>query len=414
MAESTTYLGTWWLPKDSTMDVSKRPVGILTIFENGRCELELHNTNIYSGQLPYIDVLWGQDSRGVNYTLFNLECRHWSYVVKYVAQYVLQGLLIDSVTSPSFKKCYVAFPYLYEWTGSNMMSVPIDYHNKKITINYEEENVHIQGELDPGVQYKVADLIGYSTDRINLNAQILTRYQIASDKSLSIGNFIDYIQEFTQFLSLALFSKQYPSALYFLRDNDEYGFRLYVEIPSSHKPSFDALIPIIKLKEEIPSYIKNYHAKYENISILTKRLIESTKRSEFDASDFTIIAQALEGYYYRFLNKGKQKFKEIIEHFSDIKAVVDCNIDVKELKDSRDLYSHFYEEKAGDKIAKGYNLLILTQKCKVLLTCCILEQIGMTHDKINEVIPNSIIDAIVYNIRKYEKRLPQVITITNK
>ena len=414
MAESVTYLGTWWLPKDSTMDVRKRPVGILTIYENGRCELELHNTNIVAGELQYIDVLWGQDSRGVNYSLFNLECRKWSHIVKYVAQYVFQGLLIDSITSPLFKKCNVAYAYLYEWTGTNMMSVPNDYNNKKITINYGKENVHIQGELDLGVQYKVADWLGYSTDRTNLNAQIMTQYQIASDKSLSIGNFIDYVQEFTQFLSLALFSKQYPSALYFLRENDEYGFRLYVEIPSSHKPSFDALIPIIKLKEEIPSYIKNYHTKYENISILTKRLIESTRRSEFDASDFTIIAQALEGYYYRFLNTGKKKFKEIIEHFSDIEAVVDCNIDVKELKDSRDLYSHFYEEKAGDKIAKGYNLLILTQKCKVLLTCCILEQIGMTHEIMNKIFPNSIINTIVYNIMKYEKRLPKVKTSTNK
>lgn len=414
MAESVTYLGTWWLPKDSTMDVRKRPVGILTIYENGRCELELHNTNIGAGELPYIDVLWGKDSRGENYSLFNLECRKWSHIVKYVAQYVFQGLLIDSITSPLFKKCNVAYTYLYEWTGTNIMSVPNDYNNKKITINYGKENVYIQGELDKGVHYKVTDYLGYSTNKTNLNAQFLTKFQIVSQKSLSIGNFIDYVQEFTQFLSLALFSKQYPSALYFLRENDEYGFRLFVEIPPSDKPSFNAVIPMMILKKEIPSFINNFHAKYDNISILTKRLIESTKISEFDASDFIIIAQALEGYYYRFLKVGKQKFKEIIEHFSDVKLVMDCNIDLKELKDSRDLYSHFYEEKAGDKIAKGYKLFMLTQKCKVLLTCCILEQLGMTHEMMNNILPDSIINVIVYNIMKYEKRLPKVTTITNK
>ncbi len=414
MAESVTYLGNWWLPKDSTMDISKRAVGILTIFENGRCELELHNTNIGVGELPYIDVLWGQDSRKVKYSLFNLECRRWSHSVKYVAQYVIQGLFIESITSPSFIECNVAYTNLNEWTGLTMMSIPNDYYNKKITISYGEENVYIQGELEPGVHYRVVDWFGYSTEKTNLNAQIFSKYQIVSNEPISIGRFIDYVQEFTQFLSLALFSKQYPSALYFRIKNEDYSFRLYVEIPSSHMPLFGALIPMIKLKEEIPSYINNYHAKYENISILTKRLIESTKRSEFDASDFTIIAQALEGYYYRFLKVGKLKFEEIIKHFSDIKSVVDCNIDAQELKDSRDLYSHFYEEKEGDKIAKGYNLLILTQKCKVLLTCCILEQIGMTHEIMNDIFPNSIINTIVYNIMKYEKRLPQVITIINK
>lgn len=414
MSESVTYLGTWWLPKDSTMDVRKRPVGILTIYENGKCELELHNTNIGAGELPYIDVLWGRDSRGVKYSLFNLECRRWSHIVKYVAQYVLQGMFVESMTSPSFIECNVAYTNLHEWTGLTMMSVPNDYHNKKITINYGEENVYIQGELETGIQYRVVDWLGYSTEKTSLNAQIFSKYQIVSDKPLSIGRFIDYVQEFTQFLSLALFSKQYPSALYFRLKNEDYSFRLYVEIPTSHQPTFSAVIPLIKLKDNIPSYIKKHHAKYENISILTKRLIESTKISEFDASDFTIIAQALEGYYYRFLNVGKLKFKEIIDHFSDVKSVVDCNIDAKELKDSRDLYSHFYVEREGDKIAKGYNLLILTQKCKVLLTCCILEQIGMTHKIMNEVLPNSIINTIVYNIMKYEKRLPQVITITNK
>lgn len=414
MAESVTYLGTWWLPKDNTMDVRKRPVGILTIYENGRCELELHNTNIVAGELQYIDVLWGQDSRGVNYSLFNLECRKWSHSVNYVAQYVLQGLLIESITSPSFIECNVAYTNLNEWTGLTMMSVPNDYQNNKITINYGKENVYIQGELESGVQYRVVDWLGYSTEKTSLNAQIISKYQIVSDKPLSIGRFIDYVQEFTQFLSLALFSKQYPSALYFRVKNEVFSFRLYVELPTSHQPTFSAVIPLKKLKEVIPIYIRNYHAKYENISILTKRLIESTKRSEFDASDFTIIAQALEGYYFRFLKVGKLRFKEIIEHFSDVKLVVDCNIDADELKDSRDLYSHFYEEKEGDKIAKGYNLLILTQKCKVLLTCCILEQIGMTHEIINEILPNSIINTIVYNIMKYEKRLPKVITRTNK
>ena len=414
MAESVTYLGTWWLPKDSTMDVSKRPVGILTIYENGGCELELHNTNISAGELPYIDVLWGQDSRGVKYSLFNLECRQWSHIVKYVAQYVLQGLLIESITSPSFKECNVAYTYLNEWTELTTMSIPNDYYNKKITINYGEENVYVQGELEPTIHYKIVDWFGYSTEKTSLNAQILTKFQIVSDDPISMGKFFGYVQEFTQFLSLALFSKQYPSALYFRRKNDDYSFRLYVEVPPSHRPTYSAVIPLIILKKEIPSYIKNYHAKYENISILTKRLIESTKRNEFDASDFTILTQALEGYYYRFLKAGKIKFKEIIEHFSDIKAVVDCNIDSQELKDSRDLYSHFYEEKVGDKIAKGYNLLILTQKCKVLLTCCILEQIGMTHETINNMLPHSIIGAIVYNIMKYEQRLPNVTTITNK
>lgn len=414
MAESVTYLGTWWLPKDSTMDVSKRPVGILTIYENGKCELELHNTNIGAGDLPYIDVLWGQDSRGVKYSLFNLECRRWSHVVKYEAQYVLEGFHINSILSPFFKSCHVAYTNLHEWTGLTMMSVPNDYYNKKITINYGDENVYIQGELESGVHYRVVDWMGYSTEKTCLNAQIFTQYQIVSDEPLSIGRFIDYVQEFTQFLSLALFSKQYPSVLYFRRKNENYYFRLYVEIPTSHKPAYNALIPMIKLKEEIPSYINNYHTKYDSISILTKRLIESTRRNEFDASDFTILAQALEGYYYRFLKVGKTKYKEIIEHFSDIKAVVDCNIDADELKDSRDLYSHFYEEKEGVKIAKGYNLLILTQKCKVLLTCCVLEQIGMTHETMNEVLPDSIINAIVYNIMKYEKRLPQVTKVTNK
>lgn len=99
----------------------------------------------------------------------------------------------------------------------------------------------------------------------------------------------------------------------------------------------------------------------------------------------------------------KKKWETLINRFNDIEAVRKCTMNADLIKDTRDKYSHLYDDESKKQnIPIGKDLLYLTQKCKILLTCCILEQIGMTPDEINASINGSEVRFIVYNVMRYD------------
>lgn len=74
--------------------------------------------------------------------------------------------------------------------------------------------------------------------------------------------------------------------------------------------------------------------------------------------------------------------------------------DAEELTQSRHKYSHLIpdDDKMVSKAVAGDDLYDLTQKCIVLLTCCILDNIGLTTDEINICFKDSAIQQIVRDL----------------
>lgn len=75
----------------------------------------------------------------------------------------------------------------------------------------------------------------------------------------------------------------------------------------------------------------------------------------------------------------------------------ECRIDADELTQSRHKYSHLIpdDDRKLTKAVAGDELYDLTQKCIVLLTCCILDNIGLTTEEINICFEDSAIRQIV-------------------
>lgn len=410
MAEMQTYNGRWFLPIGVTAEEVRQYEGTLTIDEDNQCLLTIQGVlKVGSDLLEHVDVLWGIDNRGEKYTLFDLYMSRWivGREMEFKAKFILVGAYIKSFEEPCFDECYVKFPYLQNWTEASMMAVPHDYKKGVITIDYNQENVFLQGELDDGIRYKVVDRTVCKLNQLELSAKKATRYNIVSESLLSICEFSNYVQEFAQFLSLALFSKQQPSEISFRKNGEDRIFKMLFVPSTSRKPVTTSLIPISTLKDRIPSFIEKFHSVYDKIETLTRYLITSLHVSDFDAPVFIIVAQALEGYYQRFL-KGtpgvsKKKWETLINRFNDIEAVRKCTMNADLIKDTRDKYSHLYDDESKKQnIPIGKDLLYLTQKCKILLTCCILEQIGMTPDEINASINGSEVRFIVYNVMRYD------------
>ena len=184
-----------------------------------------------------------------------------------------------------------------------------------------------------------------------------------------------------------------------MKNGGNHFCRVFHKMGCSTNPYDYSLIPVIHFHAKIPEILKTWHQKYKQISQICHYLLSILDYDEFDIPDFLIIAQALDGYHKRFLNKkdGKdiRKYKEQIDAmlvwFDDVESIRKCHIDSKMMADTRNKYSHLIpdEEDEGKNIAKGAELFRLTQKAKVLLSCCILDLLGFSHSEIDTCFNSS-------------------------
>ena len=138
--------------------------------------------------------------------------------------------------------------------------------------------------------------------------------------------------------------------------------------------------------------MRRWHSNYTQVSPICRYLIQTIHYNTFDFPDFLIVAHALEGYHKRFLNKknggkDKQKYKEqvdiLLDKFKDVEVIKKSNIDTEVLTQSRDKYSHLIPDEEKPLAVTGQELYDLTIKCKILLTCCILDLLGLNIEEIN-------------------------------
>ena len=137
-------------------------------------------------------------------------------------------------------------------------------------------------------------------------------------------------------------------------------------------------------------------------------ILSLKKDSAFDTPNFLFVAQALDGFYKRFVNKKdgtdtrqyKHQIDKLLKQFKDVKAVQECNINSEVLKQSRHKYSHLIPDDDEDVelAVEGEDLYWLTQKCIVLLACCILNMLGLTTEEINLCFKDSPIEQITISI----------------
>ena len=137
----------------------------------------------------------------------------------------------------------------------------------------------------------------------------------------------------------------------------------------------------------------NWHNQFQQVAPICRYLLQSLNDNSFDFPDFLIIAHALDGYHKRFVNKkdGKdiKKYKEqidaLLDRFKDIDVLKSNKIDTEVLQQSRNKYSHLIpdDDEKITKAVSGNELFDLTRKCKMLLTCCILDMLGLDADEIN-------------------------------
>ena len=419
------YHGEWWVPaphdrdlcstfleepkKLMEMGLEPKYKGTLTYYEDKESTLELYlyPSNFHAKHYHQNDVIWGQDANGNIFTLFNVtmqEKRMGDFsCTKFAVAYILIGEHVLSAFDKKFGSCIVQFPYLRNWafhdniTQSNagtIASFKSPIYAEKLLETMNEE----------GVYWRLWQGQTISRTIYDLKITQATTLEIEALDAISIRSCMRHIEEFAQFLSIALYCDQNPTEVRFVNKENKRESIFLFKKDASVDPGVMSLIKFCILKEKLPKMLNTWHENFEKMAPISSYLIESLqKKNRFDVPDFLIIAQALDGYHKRFVNKknGKnvQKYKDQIEillnQFKDVKAIQDCRIKPTVLTDSRNYYSHLFPDEEKKSAVESGDLYWLTEKCKILLSCCILNMLGVTNKEINLCFENSPIIQII-------------------
>lgn len=409
-----TYQAVWWVPDGHRRFSADQHTGILTYHEDENSTLDIILTpsnGLIGRAYEHYDVIYGQSADGHLFTLFDviLIRQHNFTKLEFYVNYILLDAHVDSLDEPVFGRCVAYFTHLKDWAFSPRVSYETKDDVVEWRLDMGKRDSIASVDIEKGVNTYLWGYLAYHIERFSSTIEQSTNYVIESEEKIPIRKYLALISEFSEFLSIALFAQQHPNAIKFKDSQVNCYCSLLFKIRPSDKPGPVPLINYERMEDKVPNMLIRWHSQHEQVAPISNYLIRSMKYdTPFDAPDFLIAAHALDGYFKRFINgqdgKDTQQYQhgidKLLKRFSNVEVVRKCKIDSEVLRDSRDKYSHLLpdSEKNAPKAVKGQELYWLTAKCKVLISCCILEMLGLGIDEINDCCQGSSLSLIVNSI----------------
>jgi len=390
------YSGYWSIPSShgKTLDCP----GTLMLYDDGLF-LDIHHSEEIGHEINIKDtfeIIHGEDDNGQHITLENVVFKQMKGYVQSIlhVRFALIGCHITSFDTSKFTTAVVHFPNLREWAFRNRISTSAPDHDTNI---YSIDMSKSSGSLLLAPLDDM-DLVLWSSvsthfTQFDYNFVQDTYLNLISHSCSSINEYLKNTTIFSRFLSISLYKNQSPDSITLYGGVKGPKHELLFNPFPSNKTSFSSLISFNKFKERLPSILYQWYKNYDKVSPIAAYLSDSLSSSiSFDSPDFLLIVQALDGYFKRFKNKqdGKDTRKnedalnKLIKHFESVSAIKECKLDADVIVQTRDYYTHLLEASEKPKaITESSSLIWLTEKCKILLTCCILEYSGMSMQEIN-------------------------------
>ena len=417
MDERIEYKGYWW----SKSNPKKNIAGTITYSPYESITLELIGSFYEEDyvtaflQQKHENIIYGLTSESKKVTLVN--CSAYGSlnsscpfpIQKYACQYLIIGTHIDDIEQCKFFKADVEYPLLSNWCNPCAIYTSLRWtENGKIdgiNISFNSNREHIDSVcIDDRTQLVLNSGINYEGNYYSPKIEQYTFLNIVKNTNASILDFLSDIAIYEKFLSFATMQEVRCSdiKLYSQEEyqeiNNEKSYNsiqlLYIHsdyTPPIEKHSCHFLFNYNWVKDKYPIILKKWYSD-SDIAPIRQHLIDSIKpKKVFSSVDFLIVVQAIEGFHIRFRKEVSltETMNQLIEEFSDIYKIKQDTINVREVVDSRNYYSHFMDRKKKKHIVDGYDLYTLTIKLKRLLVCCLLNFIGFENDEINMILTKS-------------------------
>lgn len=399
-----TWNGEWWLPNNIAPNVPNS-VGRLIYYEDRNPELEItvmSTANAFLWPDKKYSVIYGTDAQGNDFSLFNADLRPQKDSSKYVfgIDYILIGAQIPTLNDTLFfTKAIVKFPHLRDFFFIQRLSKTEDNNATVFRIDNNPKRTEYKVIIDERNTWSFISNIETTTNaehNADIHIEQNTSLLIEHNDIQSVDYFLHQIYEFSQFLSIALLSNQQPSEIVLATEGSTQAKLLYKPKASAewHLRFIGDFLPVKRLD----NLLEKWHASYNDIAPISNYLIKSVDyQNEFDAPDFLIVAQALDGYWKRFFNKQRtpqerdiRKYEDEIKHllyyFREVCIVQNLGLDANIAAQTRNKYSHMCpngEKGTEQAVSDPKQLRLLTLRMKILLLCCVLDYMGMTIQEID-------------------------------
>lgn len=420
MIENEEHKGFWFLPDN----IENKVPGILYYEKNKDIRLELIGgfetivqdeiLNIFNNKT--VEIIHGVNNKNEKISL--LVCNGQSnanfpsdfQTTNYSCQYFLKGKHVLDVHEMTFNKIQADLTNLYEWlplgTLKNSISFSKDDKPNQFVVSLDKKDSW-EKHFEIGSEYELK-ISGFGTfkssfDNSEYHFSQNTIVEVNHKNSRkSFAELLNQLGLFKQFLSLATLSslkfreltlfdysnfQEYkngdkavnPIALYFIEDMKIVG------INKSHH----FLFKYQDIEPVFPDIIKKWYTAKKSFAPIRTHLISSIKpKTNFTSLDFLIVVQSLEGYHRRFIDSKdktlRTRLEELSSLFSNINKIQNNPINLTQVINSRNYYSHFFDKNKNTLEEK--ELYYLTMQLRNLLICCVLSLIGFESNLINKLL----------------------------
>lgn len=427
MKEIREFIGIWYLPEKQDNPVS----GILHYNKKKKIRLELIGSlshednpikNFFNDESDYQQIIYGESSDGKKITLVDcfkgpqsLNFSSRVPLTSFDCQFIIVGTQLSNKEESCFNRIKVIIPILSQWLYPALIEKKIYFENDKPTkfeLNIPCEQKILKVELNADFDLLLKSECKYKESGIAEDLQVkqYTFFEIESKNgNIAFPEFLDKAYLFIHFLTLASLTAQNPSEIYLFNnddfqshnDNKYFNATEILFINRNENLPEGKLIFLFKYKKienEFPEIINKWYSFSKDLAPIKNHLLNSIQQKPvFTSLDFLIVVQALEGYHTRFVDfqkKGRVTLKDRLEDLirifsSDVQKIKNSKVDIQAIVDTRDYFSHFFKRNTKPNLVEGFELFDLTKELRLLLTCCVLNLIGFSKQKINELLKNN-------------------------
>lgn len=405
MNDELRQIGIWWIYAEDVTEPT-RVHGILSRTSDGHIELEITsqafspNLDCAFGKSFYI---WGINKKNVPITLINAVALSYSeYGVQTIrASYALVGMHIKSVDEVCVNSACAHYPYLSDFYFYNRINIGENSDNYTISVDKSQNSNSRIIRLDNNSSWELRCAWSFSANHAFKKVCVSQEsyFWVHCNEEVSLTTLNRNIKEFTELLSFSFMREQNPDEITFYRkDNPDHKITLYFKKEENVKPISNLFNEKFS-QSQLDEVICNWHNCFKQLHPVYISLERAGNRSKGIGAvpEFLHAEFAAEGYFKRFHQNGGPKkekvycekiLRELLSFFNSVDIIRNMNLNLKRINETRNAYVHLYDYNE-EVYTQPHDLWIVTEKLRILVTCCVLYKLGLSFDEINKRIQSA-------------------------
>jgi hypothetical protein len=441
MTATTTWLGEWWLPGDR----DSRAPGTITIAADDGAELEVLGTLTNGRQDSQLPVVLGRTLEGgpvtledVHYAGSNQRSSQWLEepvrTERLAARVAYVGEELPAESDRAFRLARLGFTDLPEWIGGGAFHEDIQ-NLPRVELSYEPAP-DITARLGFGT---ISIHHGWTTNAEGLRSRRIEKtveFLVAADRPWSMSEWLSHVvRPLRHFMTFATERPNDVTSLTFTHHSEEsepaphqiaaHYSRVSVIAPPDLAPPWEMLIDGSKLGKQLPIVLAKWFELTAKTGLVIDRLLAPRYRPDtLMENRFLDVVGAAEGYHRatrrnavlpkathqlrlssivesapeehrdwlrdKLANSNEPALRDrLVELCASVSGIVMPAIGsepeyVKSVVQARNAVSHVGTKKRP--MPGGHELWRLTEKTTLLLTACILKDLGLGDEKATEAI----------------------------